>query len=144
VVTQKPPEDPAEHAREFALRWQDKLEQHCAVRMEELGLPDNKIGEPDYAGSGRWHVFDPHGRNGGNTVTGVVVDSGVLNPDLLKSQKGGRLWARARLRDRIDATIAHELAESECLDHKQALKDAARTKLPISPGARRICKAMAR
>ena len=51
-MTQTPPEDPAEHAREFALRWRDKLEQHCAVRMEDLGLPDNKIGEPDYAGSG--------------------------------------------------------------------------------------------
>ena len=69
-----------------------------------------------------------------------MVDSGVLNPDLLKSQKGGRLWAHARLRDRIDATIAHELAESESLDHKQALKDAARTKLPISPGARAIVR----
>jgi hypothetical protein len=143
-MMEKPPADPADHAQEFSRRWADRLEEYCAVRMEELGVPDDKLGEPDYEGSGRWHVFDPHGRTAGSTITGVVVNSGVFNPDLLKGEKGGRIWPKARLRDRIDATIAHELAESESYTHQAALKEAAHTKLPISVGARRICKAMAR
>jgi hypothetical protein len=32
----------------------------------------------------------------------------VCNPGLLKGGKGGRIWPKARLRDRIDAIIAHE------------------------------------
>ena len=49
-----------------------------------------------------------HGR--GRHHHGITVDSGVLNPDLLK---GRRVAAsgRVRLRDRIDAIIAHEWAE---------------------------------
>ena len=139
-----PPSDTADHAEDFAHRWADKLEEYCAVRMQSLGLPNDKIGEPDFEGDGRWMVFNLYGRKGGGTVTGVVVDSGVLNPDLLKGKKGGRLWAKARLRDRIDASIAHELEESRYGSHVAALKAAARTKLPITDGARRICRAMAR
>ena len=138
------PLDAGLHAQEFARRWADKLEEYCADRMASLGLPDDKIGEPDYDGDGRWRTFDPNGRKGGGTVTGVVIDSGVLNPDLLKGKKGGRLWPGARLRDRIDASIAHELEESRHGTHEAALKAAAKTKLPISDEARRICRAMAR
>jgi hypothetical protein len=143
-MPEKPPADAAEHAQDFAFRWADRLEEYCALRMEKLGLPDNKIGEPDYDGDGRWIAFNPYGRKGGGTVTGVVVDSGVLNPDLLKGKKGGRIWPKARLRDRIDASIAHELEESRHGTHIEALKAAARTELPITDGARRICRAMAR
>src|SRR5262249_44410071 len=81
---------------------------------------------------------------GGCTSRGITVNSGVLDPELLKGQKGGRLWPKARLRDRIDVVIAHEWAEDETLDHGAALKAAARTELPVSDGARRILKAMAR
>jgi hypothetical protein len=49
----KPPTDPAEHAKSFAHRWRDKLEDHYAVRMEELGIPEDKLGEPDYEGAAR-------------------------------------------------------------------------------------------
>jgi hypothetical protein len=69
---------------------------------------------------------------------------GALTPGLLKGQKGGRLWPKARLRDRIDAVIAHEWEEDKTLDHDTALQAAARTELPVSDGARRILKAMAR
>lgn len=72
------------------------------------------------------------------------MNSGCLNPDLLKGQKGGRVWARSRLRDRIDAIIAHEWAEDRTQDHGSALKAAARTELPVTDGAKRILKAMAR
>jgi hypothetical protein len=144
-MTEKPPIDSADHAEDFAHRWRDKIEQHCTIRMDELGIPENMNGQPDYGGGGRWHAFDPHGRKGGANTTGVVVDSGVLNPDLLKGMKGGRIWRRARLRDRIDAIIAHEHEELRHQgSHTAALKAAAKTELPISRGARRLCRAMAR
>jgi hypothetical protein len=101
-------------------------------------------GEPDCNGDGRWHVFDPHGRTGGGSITGVVIDSGVLNPDLLKGKKGRRLYPKTRLRDRIDSAIAHEYEELRHGPHVEALRAAAKTELPISDEARRLNKAMAR
>ncbi len=89
-------------------------------------------------------AFDPEGRDGGSITRGIAVNSGVLNPELLKGQKGDRIWPSARLRDRIDAIVAHEWAESKHVDHSAALKDAADTELPVTAGARRILKAMAR
>ena len=93
---ERAPADPAEHAEEFAHRWRDKLEEYCTVRMQELGIPDHMNGEPDYDGDGKWHAFDPAGRQGGGCVTGVVVDSGVRNPELLKGKKGGRIYPKLR------------------------------------------------
>ena len=51
---------------------------------------------------------------------------------------------KARLRDRIDSIIAHEYEESRYGTHADALKAAAKTELPITDEARRICRAMAR
>ena len=110
-MTEKPPADPGDHAQEFARIWADMLEEQCTIRMQELGIPDNMNGQPDYGGDGEWRAFDPYRRIGGANTTGVVVDSGVLNPDLLKGQKGGRIWPKMRLKDRIDAIIAHEYEE---------------------------------
>src|SRR4051794_27946324 len=138
------PRDSADHAQDFARRWVDRLDQYCAIRMDELGIPEGKNGAPDFDGDGKWRAFDPEGRSGGNITSGVYLNSGVLNPELLKGKKGGRIWPKARLRDRIDAIIAHEWAEDQTSDHDAALKAAARTKLPISDGARRILRAMAR
>jgi len=64
-MTEKPPADPADHAEDFAHRWRDKLEEYRAVRMEELGIPNDLIGQPDYDGDGSWQAFDPNGRKGG-------------------------------------------------------------------------------
>ncbi len=141
---ERPPTDPAEHAEEFAHRCRDKLEEYCTVRMQELGIPDHMNGEPDYDGDGKWHAFDPAGRQGGGCVTGAVVDSGVLNPELLKGKKCGRIYPKLRLRDRIDSAVAHEYEELRTGSHDEALKAAAKTRLPITEGARRVCKAMAR
>ena len=75
----------------------------------------------------------------------VVVDSGILNPDRLKGAKGGKLWAKARLRDRIDAIISHEYEELiHGGDHEAAIREAPKTNLPISDMARRINRARAR
>jgi hypothetical protein len=139
-----PPIDPADHAEDFAHRWADRLDEYCALRMQELGIPDDRLGADDLRPYMRWCAFDPEGREGGSISGGVVVNSGVLNPDLLKGQKGSRIWPRARLRDRIDAAIAHEWAEAELVNHEAALKAAAKTGLPVSNGARRILKAQAR
>ena len=112
--------------------------------MDELGIPEGKNGEEDPNCPGTWRAFVAEERTGGFTSRGITVNSGVLNPELLKGNKGGRIWPKARLRDRIDAVIAHEWAEDKALDHDTALKAAARTELPVTDGARRILKAMAR
>jgi hypothetical protein len=51
---------------------------------------------------------------------------------------------KARLRDRIDAIIAHEYEEDRLGTHELARQHGAKTKLPVSEGARRILKAMGR
>jgi hypothetical protein len=89
-------------------------------------------------------AFDPHGRDGGSITSGITVNSGVVNAKLWKGQKGGRIWLKVRLRDRIDATIAHEWAKSQYADHQAALKAAAKTELPVSDAAKRLLRAMAR
>jgi hypothetical protein len=138
------PLDAALHAQDFPRRYAVPLDQYCAARMDELGKPDDKQGAEDLKKVMRWRTFNPYGRDGGNITKGVTVNSGALNPDLLKGQKGRRIWAKARLKDRIDAIIAHEWAESKSADHQEALKAAAKTELPVTEGAKRILKAMAR
>ena len=68
----------------------------------------------------------------------------MLDPDLLNGSKGGRIWPKARLRDRIDAIIAHGWEKSKTSDHAAALKAAANTDLSITERARQILRAMAR
>ena len=137
------PADPGLHAQQIAEEWEDIAEKWVHKRMQELGIPQDRIGEPQLGGGRR--VFDPSGRQGGANSTGVMVDSGVLNPDLLKGKKGGRIWPRLSAKNRADAIIAHEyeelLAEGK---HAKAIKNAAKTKLPISDEARRLNQARAR
>jgi hypothetical protein len=90
------PADPGLHAQQIAREWADVGESYVSRRNRELGIPDHMNGQPDYDGDGHWRAFNPHGRQGGENTTGVAVDSGVLNPDLLKGRKGGRLWVKAR------------------------------------------------
>jgi hypothetical protein len=139
------PADIAEHASQVAQEWRGVADRYVGRRNRELGIPDQMNGQPDYAGDGRWHHFDPFGREGGTNTTGVVVNSAVLNPELLKGEKGGRIWPKLRLRDRIDAIIAHEYEELRAGGkHAEAVKNAAKTDLPISAEARRLNRARAR
>ncbi len=138
------PADIGLHANQVAQEWEDVGESYARRRQEELGIPEHQRGQPDHERDGRWRAFDPFGRNGGANTTGVVVDAGVLNLELLKGKKGGRIWPKMRLKDRIDAIIAHEYEELRRGSHIEALHAAARTELPISDGARRLCRAMAR
>ena len=122
----------------------DVAESYVRRRGRELGVPENMIGQPDYGGDGRWRAFDPYEQKGGGNTTGIVIDSGVLNPELLKGKKGGRVYPELTMRERIDASIAHEYEELRHRTHAAALKEAAKSELPIMPGARRLCRAMAR
>ena len=55
-----------------------------------------------------------------------------------------RVFAKAKLKDRIDAIIAHEYEEDRLGSHEASLKHGAKTALPVTDGARRILKAMGR
>ncbi len=71
----------------------------------------------------------------------LIVDSGVFNLELMTNHPGaGQVWARSRLRDRIDAIITHEDAESLTGDHNLAEAMAPDTALPITEGARHILR----
>jgi hypothetical protein len=111
--------------------------------MTELGIPTDQIGSR-LPGQGH-ATFIPSERTGGGNDPGggLTVDSGVFNPDLLGTLPGTREWAKGRLRDRLDATIAHENEEARGgADHIEALKHAPDTELPISEGGRHILRAM--
>src|SRR4051794_37087575 len=78
-------------------------------RMTELGIPVRKIGSRQ---PGKGHAaFMPHERTGGGNdpAGGLTLDSGVFNPELLGTLPGNQEWAKARLKDRIDAAIAHSM-----------------------------------
>jgi hypothetical protein len=142
------PADIRQHARQTAYEYADRLENYVEGRMHALGIPEHQIGHADKSRGLPWAVFHPQGIRGG-TVIGyrIVVDSGVLNLELLEERYGpevGEVWAKSRLRDRIDAVIAHEEAESRTGSHAGAEALAAETRLPVSEGTRRILRAMAR
>lgn len=138
------PIDPAEQAEDFARRYARELDQYCALRMQELGIPEPLLGAPDFETDGKWRAFIAHNRTGGRLTTGITVNSGCLNPGLLVGKPGARVFARARLRDRIDAIIAHEFEEDRLGSHEASLRHAMRTALPIGDGARQILRAMGR
>ena len=139
------PADIAAHASQVAQEWEDVGEKYVRRRSREVGIPEDMNGEPDYGGDGKWRAFNPRGTTGGNNTTGISVDSGVLNPELLKGKKGSRIWPKMRLKARIDAIIAHEYEELRAGGkHGDAVKAAAKTDLPISDEARRLNRARAR
>ncbi len=138
------PADPGLHAQPIAREWEDAGERYVRRRNRELAIPNDMNGQPDYGGDGHWRAFDPYRRIGGANTTGVV-DSGVLNLELLKGQKGGRIWPEMKLKDRIDAIIVHEYDDIRAgAEHADAIKNAAKTELPIRDEARRLNRARAR
>jgi len=137
------PADPADHAEDFAHRYAEPLDWLAGIRMEELGIPIDRIGSNDHDHGLSGAAFNPYERDGGgNNPNGPVnVDSGVFNPDLMTkayTKKTAKLWRKSRLRDRIDAIIAHEISEADHGTHEAALKMAPKTELPINDRARRI------
>jgi hypothetical protein len=141
------PTNPAYHAVQFAHVWADRLEVYVEGRMHSLDIPELQIGHGDSDHGIRWRVFFPHGTTGGSVIgQRIGVNSGVLNPDLLLKPYGPRaakVWAKSRLRDRIDAVIAHEQQEGLGLSHEETVILAVNTPLAITEGARRILRAIA-
>jgi hypothetical protein len=138
-----PPSDPADHAEDFAYRHAQEMDYLTGDRMYKLGIPTAKIGSSTPGKGHATFIPDERSDGGNDPAGGITVDSGVFNPDLLGTLAGSKEWAKARLRDRIDATIAHEL-EGARRDgsHAEALRHAPDTELPISEGGRHILRAM--
>jgi len=142
------PVDLTLHAKAVAWEWDDAAESYVQKRMRELGIPDHQIGAPDYRRRGEKHAFLPDETIGGSNGTGrrLFVDSGVLNPELnaeVIGPEASQVWAKSRLRDRIDAVMAHEHLEAQGIPHDEVVQSAPDTELPISENARRILRSMA-
>ena len=133
------------HARDFAERNADPMNYHVENRMIELGIHSDRIGPRKYGYPHR--AFWPEETTGGGNVPSgrLTVDSGVFNTELMANRpEAGAVWARSKLRDRIDAIIAHEDAESQTGDHDHDLAEvmAPDSALPITQAARRILRAI--
>jgi hypothetical protein len=142
------PADIAEHASAVAREWEDVVEASVQRTMRELGIAEHRIGAPDYQRGGVKRAFLPEDTHGGtNDEWGrLYVDSGILNPELNAAENGpqaARIWAESRLRDRVQAVIAHEDIESRGVPHAEAVQRAPETELPISENARRILRRIA-
>lgn len=115
--------------------------------MRDVGVPGHLIGDMPFGGGTRRAFHPQAGEGGGVTVgRGINVDSGVFNPNLLGDPAAGgvaRTWSRARLRDRMDAVIAHEYEEAVGGTHDVALRNAPNTRLNISSEARQLLREMA-
>jgi hypothetical protein len=139
--------DPAAHAREFAARYAEPLNYHVENRMMELGIDALKIGVSDREHGIPHAAFLPDETDGGgNTPDGRLnLDSGILNPKLFRrlGPEASDAYARARLRDRIDAGIAHEYEEVKGAgSHEYAYEHAPDTELPIRHGARALARTL--
>jgi hypothetical protein len=140
------------HFAEFNNEWGVVaiLEAYVRRRMQELGVRPGQIGIIDDAETGAAFSLEHFmgGRNSRSawnsrvTKGGVNVDPGVFNPELLAGRAPS--WARASLRDRIDAVIIHELLEYHSRAaktgsrHRSAIRRSPSTTAKISPGAKRI------
>ena len=110
--------------------------------MHALDIPEEQIGSSDQLRRVAWRVFFPHERDGGGVSPGgrINVDSGVLNPSLHPVPE----WAKARLRDRIDAAIVHEYEDAKHGTHDDAVANSAGTDLPINDRVRDLLKTISK
>jgi hypothetical protein len=136
---------PKSHARDFAERYAQPMNYHVESRMMELGIDPAQIGVGDPDHGIRHTAFMPHEADGGgNTPDGRLnLDSGIFNPDLFE-QLGpdvSHAYAKARLRDRMDAGIAHEYEEAKGGgSHQYAFEHAPETELQIRHEARELAR----
>jgi hypothetical protein len=141
------PADPGLHAVDFSLRYAVPMNYHVENRMMELGIPTHQIGSSVPVHGIRHAAFIPQETTGGGNGPGgrLIVDSGVFNPDLHADlgPEVSSYWAKSRLRDRMDAIIAHEHAEVYGATHLEAEAVAADTELPIREDARKLLRVIA-
>jgi hypothetical protein len=138
------PADPAEHAVRSAREWQDVAETYARRRMRALGIPKDRIGSNDHKHGLSQAAFNPYEGIGGSvgTIGEINLDSGVLNPDLMRKYgtEAGEAWEHASLKTRYDTTIAHEYEEGNGSTHDEAIRRAQDTELPISHAARELAR----
>ena len=140
------PADPAEHAVRSAREWQDVAETYVRRRMEELGIPEERIGSSDHRHGLGVTAFNPYERDAGGVSPGgrLNVDSGVLNPEQMShlASPAPEAWRKARLRTLIDAAIAHEDMEWRAVTHEAAVELAPETDMPIGEKPRTLLRAI--
>jgi hypothetical protein len=139
------PVEARRHALDFSHRYAEPMNYHVENRMMELGIPMGQIGAATHGKPHR--AFWPEETTGGGNAPGgrLTVDSGDVDGELIKDlgpQVSSR-WEKSRLRDRLDAIIAHEYAEAHGATHEEAVARAAQTDLPISARARRLLRDIA-
>ena len=136
------PADSAEHAAQSSREWQDVLETYAKRRLRELGIPEEQIGSNDHKHGLVQAAFNPYEGIGGSvgTIGEINLDSGVLNPDLMRKYgtEASEAWEHASVRTRCDNAIAHEYEEGKGVSHDQAIIRTPDTELPISHRAREL------
>jgi hypothetical protein len=68
------PADAADHAADFANRYAEPLDWQAAIRMEELGIPRDRIGSDDHLHRLSGCAFNPYERDGGGNGPGGRVN----------------------------------------------------------------------
>jgi len=56
------------HAEDFAHRYADRLDWFAAIRMEELGIPKDRIGSNDHLHGLSGRAFNDYEREGGGRL----------------------------------------------------------------------------
>jgi hypothetical protein len=143
------PSHPELHALDFAERYAEPLDYHAGQVMIDLGIPRDQIGASAPLHGIRCATFHWRERTGGGVSPEgrLTLDSGIFNTELLTKDYGeqvAKIWREMRLKPRMEATTAHELAEYETQSHVEALAAAANTRLPVSHQARELLRAMER
>ncbi len=141
------PTHPELHALDFAERYAEPLNYHAEQVMIDLGIPTDKIGASAPLYGIQHATFHPKERTGGGVSPAgrLTLDSGIMNTELLTRDYGehvAKIWQKMRIRPRMEAITAHELAEAESGSHVEALKAGAKTRLPVSHEARELLRAM--
>ena len=148
IQNERPPSDTAEHGEDFSRRYAEDLEIVAGQAMMDLGIAERQMGQRDHARASKTYSFFAGDRQGGTVSHAgqVTLDSGLMNPDLLKDgydQEAQRAWRRARIGNLAQAIIAHEIAEHEYDgDHELALIAGSETKLAISSEESELLKKM--
>jgi hypothetical protein len=144
---------------DFANRYAGDLNTVVGNRMRQLGVPEDMIGIRNHPGldEGPFVRF-PTTQIGGNInpnlvpghQAGIALDHGIFDA-AHPTMNNVPSWARATLRDRMDAAIVHEYIEATLQPpsnlqgraaarwlHEEAIKRAPYTTMPITAGARQI------
>jgi hypothetical protein len=141
------PAHPELHALDFAQRYAEPLNYHAEQVMIDLGIPTDQIGASAPLHGIQHATFHWRERTGGGVSPAgrLNLDSGIFNMELLTRDYGdevAKIWRKMRLKPRMEAITAHELAEAESGSHVEALTGGANTRLPVSHAARELLVSM--